>query len=265
MNKIIVLAKNKQTHFIKRLIEEVGEGVELFDPWSDFLLPDGQRYLVRTTGVYGSDLDLMMLKTLPAGAVFNSPAVLRRFRSKDEQYSWFEERDVLCLPWIPLQGTDIVTVEKFFRLYPNAVVKPLRGQGGWGIEALTWDKFRTWKKQRGTDQAYLLQPFIKNAVEFRFFFLTGEAPLVLERRPRSGVAANFRRDSEARVSTLPQEFRKGIEDLVEASGASYGAVDLIISDGRAYVLELNTVPGVEQLEALTGENVVGRIVRRLLS
>ncbi len=265
MNKIIVVAKNKQTYFIKRLMEELGQRVQLFDPWSDFLLPEGQRYLVRTTGVYGSDLDLLMLKALPAAAVINPPEVLRRFRSKDEQYAWFEAQDVPCLPWIPLPGTEPLVVEKFFRLYPELLVKPLRGQGGWGIEVLSWEKFRTWKKQRGSDLSYLLQPFVRGGREFRYFFMDGEAPLVLERQPRSGVAANFRQNSQAVAATLPQEFQKAIEALVTASGASYGAIDLIVSEGQISVLELNAVPGVEQLEAVSGENVVRRLVHRLLS
>jgi glutathione synthase/RimK-type ligase-like ATP-grasp enzyme len=264
MNKIAVVAKNKETHFIKRLSEEVGEPVPVFDPWSDLAFPEARRYVVRTTGVYGSELDLLMLGSLPPTAVVNPREVLGRFRAKDLQYRWFEESEVPCLPWLPVKGSDLLTVEKFFRLYPEAVVKPLRGQGGWGIEVLTWETFRPWRRRRGIDEDYLLQPFVKNAAEYRYFFIDGEAPLVLERRSKSGIAANFRRAGEARVAALPAEFQSDVEALVERSGAVYGAIDLIVDGGRAMVLELNAVPGVEQLEAVTGQNVVGRLVDRLL-
>lgn len=265
MNKICIIAKNKSTYFIKRLIEEVGESeVALFDPWSDVLLPEAQTYIVRSTGIYGNDLDLLFAKTLPAEKVINPFPVLERFRTKDTQYFWFEDNDVPALPWIYVKGSDLITIEKFFRLYPELIVKPLRGQGGWGIEALTWNSFKTWKKNKGKDEDYLLQPFIKNAVEYRYFFLEGSSPVVLERKSKSGIAANFQRQGEATQTQLPAEFQATIDDLIHKSGALYGAIDLIVQHGRPYVLELNSVPGIEQLELVSGRNIMKDILTRIL-
>ena len=257
MNKICIIAKNKSTYFIKRLIEEVGESqVALFDPWSDVLLPEAQAYVFRSTGIYGNDLDLFFAKTLPPEKVFNPLPVLERFRAKDRQYFWFEDHDIPSLPWIYVKGSDLITIEKFFRLYPELIVKPLRGQGGWGIEALAWNSFKTWKKNKGKDEDYLLQPFIKNAVEYRYFFLKGSSPVVLERKSKSGIAANFQRQGEAKLSSLPPEFQAMMDDLIQKSGALYGAIDLIIQHDVPYVLELNAVPGIEQLELVSGRNIM---------
>ena len=56
MNKLVIITKNPQTYFIERLIKDVGEDkVKLFNPWTDLEFPMGENYLVRTTGVYGSD------------------------------------------------------------------------------------------------------------------------------------------------------------------------------------------------------------------
>lgn len=264
MNKICVIAKNKSTYFINRLIEEVGQ-IQVFDPWSDFEFPEAEKYIVRTTGIYRNDLDLMMMKSLPRERVINSHEVLSRFRTKSSQYIWFEEHNFSSLPWIPLKGTDLVTVEKFFRLYPEAVVKPLAGQGGWGIEVLTWDSYKSWKKKKGTDEDYLLQPFIKEAIELRYFFLKGHAPVILERTAKTGIAANFQRQGSATVTKLPTEFQKEIDDVIMKSGAHYGAMDLLIKDGRLIVLELNAVPGIEQLEKVSGLNVMGMFLTSLNS
>lgn len=262
MNKICIVAKNKETYFIRRLIEEVGnDGVTLFDPWSDFNFPSADMYLVRSTGIYGNDLDLMFMKSLPPEKIFNPLPVLHRFRTKSSQYEWFEEKDIPSLPWIHVKGTDLITIEKFFRLYPELIVKPLRGQGGWGIEALTWEMFKKWKKKKGSDEDYLLQPFIKNAVEYRYFFLKSSEPVVLERKSRSGIAANFQRQGEAKLTALPQEFQKIIDDLIEKSGAVYGAIDMLVQEGRPYVLELNAVPGIEQAEKVSGRNLIKDILK----
>ncbi len=263
MNKICVIAKNKSTYFIKRLIEEVGQ-VALFDPWSDYEFPEAEKYIVRTTGIYRNDLDLLMVKSLPKEKVVNSYEVLNRFRTKPSQYLWFDEHNFSSLPWLPLKGTDLVTVEKFFRLYPSAVVKPLAGQGGWGIEVVSWDNFKSWKKKKGADEDYLLQPFIKDAMELRYFFIQGHEPIVLKRSAKTGIAANFQREGGAELSSLPPEFQKEINEVISKSGAFYGAMDLLIKDDRLIILELNSVPGIEQLEKVSGKNIASILVRNCL-
>lgn len=263
MNKLVVLAKNSQTYFIKRLIEEVGESnVQLFNPWSDVILPEGEQYLVRTTGVYGNDLDLMMAQALPQDKVINPLAALKKFRSKSSQYTWFDQEDFPALHWLPLKGTDLITIEKFFRLYPEVVVKPTVGQGGWGIEVLTWNNFKSWwkKHQAKNDEDYLIQPFIKGARELRHFFIKDEFGLTLERSAQSGIAANFRKQGKATVAELPAEYSEVINRLIQKSGCLYGAIDLFIDDGRLLILELNSVPGIEQLESVSGVNIIQKLL-----
>lgn len=262
MNKLVIITKNEKTYFVEKLIKELGQNkVALFNPWTDLILPEGEHYLVRTTGIYGSDLDLLMAGTLPPDKLINPMLALKRFRSKSSQYTWFEELDFPVLHWLPLQGTDALTIEKFFRLYPRVVVKPLVGQGGWGIESHTWSTFKTWwKKKKGIDESYLIQPLISGARELRYFFIKGEFSVTLERKSKSGIAANFKQQGQAAEVQLPSEFQQTIDQLIDKSGALYGAIDLFIDDGRLIILELNTVPGVEQLEQVTGLNIIQKFL-----
>lgn len=265
MNKICVFAKNKNTYFANRLREEVGERVSFFDPWSDFELPEADTYIARTTGVYGNDLDLLMMKSLPAGKVINPYQVLTRFRSKPVQYNWFDQNDFPALPWISLKDADPITVEKFFRLYPEAVVKPFVGQGGWGIEAHTWSSYKSWwKKKKGCDENYLLQPLIKGASEYRYIFIKGKDPVILKRKASSGVAANFQKEGTAETAELPAVFAEVLNSLVEKSEAIYGAIDLFDQSGSPLILELNTVPGLEQAEKVSGRNLMKDLLRTYL-
>lgn len=256
MNKICIIAKNKKTYFVEKLTEKIKDGVFIFDPWSDLVLPEADHYIVRTTGVYGSDLDLLILQSLPAEKIFNPLDTLKVFRSKNNQFAWFEKNNVEILPWLDLKESNAVTVEKFFRLYPFCVVKPLIGQGGWGVEILTWETFRTWKKKKGNDLSYLLQPLIREAREFRYFFIKNRESLILERRAKSGIAANFHRGGDATLSTLPEKFKRELERIVTLSGACYGAIDLFIDENRMTVLELNTVPGFEQIEKISQKDLI---------
>ena len=262
MNKLVILAKNKQTYFIKRLIKEVGDdNVVLFDPWSDIILPEAENYLIRTTGVHKNDLDLLMIQALPQDRVINPLPALKRFRSKSSQYTWMDEQVLPALHWLPLKGANQLNVEKFFRMYPEAVVKPLIGQGGWGIEVLTWESYKGWwKKKQGKDEDYLIQPFIKGARELRHFFIKDHYSVTLERKALTGIAANFKQQGSAVETQLPAEFLPAINRLIEKSGALYGAIDLIIDQNRLNILELNTVPGIEQLEQVTGVNIIEKLL-----
>lgn len=260
MNKFAIIAKNKETHFIKRLIEEVGEGgVSLFDPWSDIDFPEASVYIGRTTGIHKSDLDLLIMKAAPK--LINPLETLKRFRSKVTQYQWMEDNDLPILPWVSLRHSDAITAEKFTVLYPEVVVKPSIGQGGWGVEVLTRETLKSWMKKHDPD--YLLQPFVKEATELRYFFIQGEAPIVLRRKAKTGIAANFKNQGEAEISSLPDRFTQAIEKLVTLSGAFYGAIDLLIKDDELFILELNTVPGIEQLEKVSGKNVMKLLVSKL--
>jgi glutathione synthase/RimK-type ligase-like ATP-grasp enzyme len=252
MNKICVIAKNKQTYFVNRLIEEVGQSVELFDPWSDHEFPQADLYIARTTGIYHSDLDLMMMKSLKA--LYNPYEVLKRFRSKSSQFMWMEELDLPILPWISLKNVDAITAEKFTVLYPEVVVKPDIGQGGWGLEVLRRETLKSWMKKHDSD--YLLQPFIKGALELRYFFMKGMKPIVLKRMAKTGIAANFKNAGQAEISELPAEYQNDLDKLISHSGAHYGAIDLLIDHGRLYILELNSVPGIQQLEQVSGQNII---------
>lgn len=263
MNKICIIAKNKKTYFITKLIEKVGKEVVLFDPWTDMLLPEADKYVVRTTGVYGTDLDLLILNTLPSEKILNPLETLKIFRTKNTQYSWFEDNDLPILPWISLQDTNLITVEKFFRLYPFCVVKPLVGQGGWGVETLTWESFRTWKKKKGNDTSYLLQPLVRDAKEFRYFFMKNRGALILERKAKSGIVANFQRGGEAVLSSLPEEFKNKLDRIVSLSGAQYGAIDLFIDEKGMNILELNTVPGFEQIEKISEQDLVEDFIKMI--
>lgn len=263
MNKLVILTKNPQTYFIKRFIDEVGSSsIELFNPWTDLTLPEAESYLVRTTGVYKSDLDLMMIQSLPQERVINPLKALKLFRSKSSQYTWFDEESLPGLHWLLLKGSDLITIEKFFRLYPRVVVKPLLGQGGWGVEVLTWASFKGWwkKRQSKKDEDYLIQPLVEGARELRHFFIKDEFGITLERRALSGIAANFQKQGSAEVVELPKEIRDEIALFIEKSGALYGAIDLFIDGKRLIILELNTVPGIEQLEQVSGINIIRKLV-----
>lgn len=253
MNKLLVVAKNPETYFIKRLIKEVGQnGLLLFNPWKDAAPSGFERVLFRSSGIYHSDLDLEFVRHC-GRPVLNPLSSLILFRSKSSQYRFFQERSHPCPPWQFL--SDFTGGEGWF------LVKPDFGQGGWGIEVLTSSQMLAFKakQQKLGDMSWLVQPYIE-ATEYRVFFV-GDERFTLKRLPREGKAAsNFAQEGSAEVVSMPAHLSVMIERLIKDSGAYYGAIDLLDPDHGPVVLEVNVVPGIEQLEQLTNLNIVSRLV-----
>lgn len=269
MKPLLILAKNKDTYFIKRLINEVGVShCMLFDPWSNEHVPEAtQQCLVRTTGVYGSDADLDFLKGYP-GNIINPLSALELFRRKSTQYQFFSDHNLPALPWLELIDLSWDEVHHWVRLCRQSqfIVKPDRGQGGWGIEIHDLPSLKDWfelQKQR-QDLNYLLQPFLTEAHEYRVFFVGEELTTLRREATTNHMAANFRQGGLAHLDELPAWSVANIKRLIQDSGAQYGAIDVFLRHPEMWILELNTAPGVEQLEQVSGQNIVADIATKLL-
>lgn len=248
----MVILKNKETYFVKRLIEEVGHRhLQFFNPWEESPKAWTGNVLVRATGVYRDDKDLEFLRQLPHAHIINPLSSLEIFRQKKSQYVFFKNHRLGHLPWFDLSEGRPES------LPPKFLVKPNRGQGGWGIEVMGPQDFEEWW-QRG-DHDFVLQPYIEGAQELRVFFIKDRTFLTLERKG-VGVAANFKQNGSAILTELPRSAKDEVERLISLSGAIYGAIDLFLIEGRATFLELNVVPGIEQLEQVTGSNVMKLLV-----
>ena len=66
------------------------------------------------------------------------------------------------------------------------------------------------------------------------------------------------------MSTLPDNIKSIVESTVLKSGLFYGAVDLIVRDRDVYVLEINAVPGIEQIESMSGQNLAKCLADKFL-
>ncbi len=258
MNKLGVLSTNIKTAFMRRLMEEVGDATFVLHPHDEFP-PECTHLLVRTSGYSRDDQDLNFIKRCPASVKIINPTVtLEIFRSKNSQYSFFETHRVPHLPWFDLSEGKLPE-----NLFPgNLLVKPRRGFGGWGVRKLSHQEFRLWWESQVAvgDIDYLVQPFAEEAIEYRIFF-AGEFRFKMERTNQSGITANLRTGGEAKKSSLPSEVMIEMESLIKLSGAWYGAIDLLINRHGFYVLELNVVPGIEQVEALSGRSIIREILR----
>ncbi len=248
MNKLCVITRNRETYFLKRLTEELGQ-VVFCNPWEEKTLPEADSYLVRSTGVYGDDRDLDLLRRTQK-SVINPVRTHELLRDKAVQFHFLEKKGFHVIPWKTLDGRGDFLPEK-------VLIKPIRGQGGWGIRVMDQGTFLEWEKST-TDRSWIVQPYLEKWKEFRLFFC-GDEEILLE---RSGeVAANFTQGGEARHVAIPPALSELGEEIRMISGAQYGAVDFFETpQGEHLILEINPVPGIEQLEKVTGQNILRKVL-----
>lgn len=253
MNHLCVISRNRGTYFLKRLTEEVGT-IPVWNPWKDETLPEARNYLLRTTGVYGDDRDLEVLRSSEKNFI-NPVFTHDLLRDKIRQFRFLERRGFHLIPWAPLR-------ERGEFLPETVLIKPIRGQGGWGIRVFSSrGEFLDWEKSTD-DQSWIVQPYLTGLRELRLFFC-GDEEILLERE--GNLVANFTQGGKAREIPVPRELQELGEEIRELTGARYGAVDLFETpDGGHLILEVNPVPGIEQLEAVTGRNVI-RLILGMLS
>ena len=248
MNKLCVVTRNQETYFIKRLTEEVRELV-FWNPWENAGLPDAETYLVRTSGVYGDDRDLDLLRNSPH-TVINPVSSHELLRDKAKQFLFLERKGFHLIPWNTLDGRGDFLPEKI-------LIKPIRGQGGWGIRVMNQEEFLKWEKKT-TDRSWLVQPYLENVKELRLFFC-GDEEVLLERTGE--IAANFTQGGSARMIPVPSELSELGEEIRMITGLRYGAIDLFETEkGEHLILEINPVPGIEQLEKVSGLNIVRKVI-----
>ncbi len=247
MNKLCVLARNPNTYFTKRLTEEVG--IEIYDPWSRSALPPSENYLVRTSGVYGDDRDLELLRNSPCN-IINPVESHDILRDKIKQFHFLEKKGFHVIPWKPLDLRGDFLPEKI-------LIKPVRGQGGWGIRVMDQKSFLDWEKET-VDRSWLVQPYLENVKEFRLFYCGNEEILL---RRTGAVAANFTQGGAAEVVSIPKALSEFGEEIRMVTGTFYGAIDFFETpEGQHLILEINPVPGIEQLEKVSGENIIRKVL-----
>lgn len=255
MNKLIIIAKNPHTYFIKRLQEQLpSTEIPLLNPWEQeyFSTQDNQVILVRTTSIHNSTKDLDFISTHKLKSIPSLHA-LNTLRTKPLQFKYFKQLGIPHLSWLDLEQTTAKDIVKFSQDKKRLLIKPKRGQGGWGIEVfeevselLSW-----WEKAQ--DREYMLQHYLEEHEEFRLFFIKED--YICLKRMKEGVAANFKQEGRAQVVELPAFLHQIIEKIRLDLDLHYGAADFLVSGQKAYLLEMNLVPGIEQLEIVSQKNI----------
>ena len=145
------------------------------------------------------------------------------------------------------------------------VVKLLEGTQGKGIVLAESKSAATAiiEAFRGLKANFLVQEFIKEAggADIRCFVVGNKVVAAMKRQAAKGeFRSNLHRGGTASLVKLTPEERSTAVRSAQRMGLNVAGVDVLRSNHGPVVLEVNSSPGLEGIEAATGRDVAGLIM-----
>jgi len=282
--KIAMLARNANLYTHKRLkaaAEERGHTLDIINTLRCYMNIASHRPEVYYNGekLVGYDA---VIPRIGASITFYGTAVLRQFemqgvyplnesvgigRSRDKLRSMqLLARDGIGLP-VTTFAHDPKQTEEVLDLAGGApvVIKLLEGTQGIGV--VLADTKRSAKSVveafRGAGVNILVQEFIKEAggTDIRAIVIGGKVVAAMKRTGAAGdFRSNLHRGGTAEVIKLSPEERLTAIRSAKAMGLNVCGVDMLRANHGPVVMEVNSSPGLEGVEAATGLDIASKII-----
>ncbi len=111
---------------------------------------------------------------------------------------------------------------------------------------------------------FLVQEFIKEAggSDVRCLVVGNKVVAAMERHAKEGeFRSNLHRGGSATVTRLTPAERETAAHAAKTMGLNVAGVDIMRSASGPLVIEVNSSPGLEGIEASTGKDVAGMIIQ----
>lgn len=282
--KIAILSQDSSLYSTRRL-KEAGEAegheIQIINYLRCYMNITAHKPTIMYKGKPLENFDAVIPR-IGASRTFYGTAVVRQFEvmgvfSANDSQAISRSRDKLrCLQLLARKGIGLpVTgcahatedIDGLIESVGGApvVIKLLEGTQGIGVVlAETHQAAKSVIEAfRGLDANILVQEYIKEAqgADLRCFVIGDKVVASMKRQGLEGeFRSNLHRGGKAEKIKLTPEERSTAVRAVKAMGLGVAGVDLLRSNHGALVLEVNSSPGLEGIEAATGVNVAGKII-----
>jgi ribosomal protein S6--L-glutamate ligase len=282
--KIAILSRNAKLYSTQRLIEaaKVREHeVRVLDVLRCYMNIASHRPSIHYMGEDLTGFDAVIPR-IGASVTFYGTAVLRQFEMMgvyplSESVAITRSRDKLrSLQLLARKGVGLpVTgfahapddIDDLLKMVGGApvVIKLLEGTQGIGV-VLADNK----KAAQGIIEAFmglkthiLVQEFIKETAgaDIRCFVIGDKVVAAMKRQaPEGEFRSNLHRGGTASPVRITPEERATAIRAAQTMGLNVAGVDILRSNHGPLVIEVNSSPGLEGIEATTGEDIAGKII-----
>jgi len=282
--KILVLSRNKNLYSTKRIIlsaEKLGHEVRVVDYLRCYMNITSKKPTVIFRGEKLEDYDAVISR-IGASYTFYGAAVVRQFemaglytingskaitRSRDKLRSLqILAREGIGLPVTGFANhtADIDGMIDTVKGIP-LVIKLLEGTQGKGVVLAETKKAASsvLSAFRQLKANILVQEFIKEAdgKDIRALVIGDEVVGAMERTaPEGDFRANIHLGGDGKEVILSEDEKKIAIKAARTLGLGIAGVDLIKSKRGLLVIEVNSSPGLEGIEAATGKDIASRMI-----
>ena len=284
--KIAILSRSKNIYSTKRLVDaaqERGHSVRVIDHTHCFMDITSERPTVHYRDEeFDSESFDAVIPRIGSSVTFYGAAVVRQFEMMgvycvNESVAITRSRDKLrSLQLLSRKGIGIpVTafanrpddVKRLIQEVGGAplVIKLLEGTQGIGVVLAETEQAAESVIQgfMGLNANILVQEFIKESggSDIRCF-VVGDKVIAAMRRsaPEGEFRSNLHRGGTAEIVRLKPVERQTAVNAAKIMGLNVCGVDLLRSKRGPLVMEVNSSPGIEGIEAATGQNVAALII-----
>ncbi len=282
--KIAILSRNRKLYSTRRLVEaceQRGHEVHVIDTLRCYMNITSDRPELHYKGedLVGFDA---VIPRIGASITFYGTAVLRQFemmgvfpvsesvaisRSRDKLRSLqLLSRDGIGLPKTGFANSPD-DVQDLIKMVGGAplVIKLLEGTQGIGVVLAETKKAAesVIEAFMGLKANILVQEFIQEAggSDIRCFVIDGKVVAAMMRQaPEGEFRSNLHRGGKATLVKLTPKERATAVRAAKVMGLNVAGVDILRSERGPLVMEVNSSPGLEGIEAATGKDVAGMIV-----
>lgn len=282
--RIAVLSRNSNLYSTKRL-KEAGEArgheVHVIDPLKCYMNINMQSSSVHIKGKELPEFDAIIPR-IGASITFYGTAVLRQFEMMgvyplNESVAISRSRDKLrSLQLLSRKGIGLPitgfanqasNIPDLIEMVGGAplVIKLLEGTQGIGVVLA-----ETRQAAESVIEAFMglranimVQEYIKEAggADIRCFVIGDKVIAAMKRQAKAGeFRSNLHRGGSASLVRLTPEERSTAVRAARTMGLNVAGVDILRSNHGPVVMEVNSSPGLEGIEAATGKNIAGHII-----
>ncbi|HHM05263.1 MAG TPA: 30S ribosomal protein S6--L-glutamate ligase [Gammaproteobacteria bacterium] len=283
--KLVILSRKNSLYSTCRLVEAAkgrGHDVRVVNPLRCYMNITSHRPSVHYKGEPLESFDAVIPR-IGASVTFYGTAVLRQFEMMgvaplNESVAISRARDKLrSLQLLSRKGIglpvtgfahspdDIKDVLKIVGGAP-CVIKLLEGTQGIGVVLAETEKAAESMIDAflGLRANIMVQEYIKEAggADIRCLVIGGKVVAAMKRQAAPGeFRSNLHRGGSASLTRLTPEERSTAVSAAKAMGLNVAGVDILRSNRGPLVMEVNSSPGLEGIEAATGKDIAGMMIQ----
>ena len=282
---IKILSANANLYSTKRLIEAAkkrGHNVDVINHTKCDIVIEKKNPRVYYKGKPIENVDAVIPR-IGASVTFYGTAVVRQFEmmhcfSTTESIALVRSRDKLRSLQI-LSRAGLGLPKTIFTNYSKNVKEVVEQAGGApviiklleGTQGIGVILAETRKAAESVIEAFnnlqarvIVQEFIKEAggADIRVFIIDGQVVGAMKRQGKEGeFRSNLHRGGSAEVIELSDEEEIAALKAAKAMGLGIAGVDMLQSSRGPLILEVNSSPGLEGIEAATGIDIATKIIK----